>query len=137
MKIDTKTAFVLLALWASATALSAQDLNPPDQPPPPPPENMGEFGGPPPHHHHRPPPPPPRVLLALDANRDRVIDAQEIANATNALLALDENHDGQLTPDEVRPRGPFPGGPHHPPPPPPPPGEAGERSAEGTIPPAP
>jgi Ca2+-binding EF-hand superfamily protein len=49
--------------------------------------------------------PPPRVfLLALDTDHDGQLSAEEIANATKALLALDKNHDGQITPDEYAPR---------------------------------
>lgn len=44
------------------------------------------------------------VLNALDADHDGVISAAEIANAPAALLTLDKNGDGQLTPDELRPR---------------------------------
>ena len=40
------------------------------------------------------------ILKALDKNSDGVIDADEIANASAALLTLDKNGDGQLTPDE-------------------------------------
>lgn len=69
----------------------------------------------PPHHprgHHPPPPPPPGpLLIALDANKDGVLDATEIANASAALLQLDKNKDGQLTFEELRPPCPFPGGP--------------------------
>jgi hypothetical protein len=43
------------------------------------------------------------VLAALDANKDGVIDANEIANASAALKALDKNGDGQLTHDEIMP----------------------------------
>lgn len=43
------------------------------------------------------------VMLALDANSDRALDAAEINNATNSLKALDANSDGKLTPDELRP----------------------------------
>jgi hypothetical protein len=50
---------------------------------------------------HRPPPLP--VMLALDVNGDRVIDANEIANASAALKQLDKNGDGQLTDDETCP----------------------------------
>ncbi|HQQ75838.1 MAG TPA: EF-hand domain-containing protein [Thermoanaerobaculia bacterium] len=53
-------------------------------------------GGPP----HRPKPP---LEVALDANGDGVIDADEIANASAALKKLDKNGDGRLTPDEYRP----------------------------------
>jgi Ca2+-binding EF-hand superfamily protein len=60
---------------------------------------------------------------ALDVNHDGVIDSNEIANASAALLTLDKNHDGKLTPDEYMP--PRPNGPpgdqqggQRPPPPP-------------------
>ena len=44
----------------------------------------------------------PRVLLihALDANRDRVIDADEIAGASAALKKLDLDGDGRLSTEE-------------------------------------
>lgn len=65
-----------------------------------------------PEGHRRPAPP---IVAALDANKDGVIDADEIANAATALLTLDKNGDGQLTADEVRPARPEggrgPGGP--------------------------
>src|SRR5215831_18995319 len=67
---------------------------------------------------HRPP--PIALLAALDANHDGVIDADEIANASEALKKLDKNGDGKLTPDEfigMRPFGHGPGGPGGPPPP--------------------
>jgi hypothetical protein len=40
------------------------------------------------------------VLGALDADRDNVISASEIANAPAALRTLDKNHDGKLTAEE-------------------------------------
>ena len=40
------------------------------------------------------------VLGALDADRDNVISAAEIANAPAALRKLDKNHDGKLTAEE-------------------------------------
>ena len=43
------------------------------------------------------------VLAALDANRDGVISAAEINNASNALKKLDRNGDGELTAEELRP----------------------------------
>jgi hypothetical protein len=58
-------------------------------------------GSGPSRHGHRPPPSP--LFLALDANHDGVIDADEIANASNALKTLDKNGDGKLTQDELRP----------------------------------
>jgi hypothetical protein len=42
-------------------------------------------------------------VAALDANRDGVIDSQEIDNAAAALRTLDKNKDGKLTQDEFRP----------------------------------
>ena len=44
--------------------------------------------------------------MALDANHDGVIDANEIANAPAALKTLDKNGDGKLTPDEFMGRVP-------------------------------
>ena len=54
--------------------------------------------------------PPLPLLQVLDANHDGVIDAKEIDNAKQALLKLDKNKDGKLTPDEYLPprRGPKP-----------------------------
>ena len=66
---------------------------------------------------HRPPPP---FLKALDANTNGVIDADEIANATTALKALDTNGDGKLTLEELLGPPPpgFGGSANHPPVPP-------------------
>lgn len=47
--------------------------------------------------------PIPPIETALDANSDGMIDAEEIANASNALAGLDKNGDGKLTGDEYRP----------------------------------
>jgi len=57
---------------------------------------------------HRPPPCP--IIVALDANHDRVISAEEMQNAPQALKSLDRNGDGQLTPDEFAPPPPRHGG---------------------------
>jgi Ca2+-binding EF-hand superfamily protein len=59
-------------------------------------------GGHPPRHHG------PRELLvaALDSNTNGVISAEEIANASAALLTLDKNNDNQLTQDELYPQRP-------------------------------
>ena len=43
------------------------------------------------------------VMLALDANGDRSLSADEIARASASLTALDANKDGKLTFDELRP----------------------------------
>lgn len=48
--------------------------------------------------HHRHPPIP--IIGVLDANHDHVIDASEIANASNALRKLDKNNDGKLSWEE-------------------------------------
>ena len=48
------------------------------------------------------------LMMALDADGDGVISAEEINNATAALRKLDKNGDGKLTEDELRPE--FPGG---------------------------
>ena len=47
----------------------------------------------------------PPLIIALDANRDGEISAEEIENATAALKKLDKNGDGKLTRDELRPEG--------------------------------
>ena len=44
------------------------------------------------------------LLQALDADKDGVISAEEIAKAREALLTLDANEDGQLTREEYAPR---------------------------------
>ena len=43
------------------------------------------------------------LLNALDSDHDGIISAAETAAAPQALLTLDANHDGQITPDEMRP----------------------------------
>ena len=92
---------LLCALPLTAAALLAQ---PADENAPPPNGPKGEHG-------RRPPPP---VMAVLDANHDGILSAEEIANASKALLTLDKNGDGQLTLDELRPPRPEdgPGG-HH------------------------
>jgi EF hand len=111
MKIKNQIMLTILALGASAFIASAQDTNAvPDGPSP------GRHG------HH----PPDPLMLALDTNHDGVIDADEIANASAALIMLDKNGDGKLTRDELRPpRPPQDGGPDsgEGPPPGPPPGD--------------
>lgn len=63
----------------------------------------------------RPPrkPPLPPVIAALDTDRDGTISAAELEAAPESLKKLDENNDGELSPEELRPHGP----------PPPPPGD--------------
>src|SRR6516162_11836697 len=100
MKMNKNTKIILVLaglLGTSALLAGAQDNN--DGPPP---GGPGGPGGP--GRHHRPPPLP--IVIALDANHDGVIDANEIANASAALLTLDKNSDGVLTTNEYLP--PFP-----------------------------
>ncbi len=62
-----------------------------------------ERPGPP---HGRPPHPPMPLILALDADKDRLISADEIANAATVLQELDEDEDGSVTRRELRPKPP-------------------------------
>ena len=82
---------VALTLVASAFPLFAQEATAPAP---------ATAGNPPAKHEkkeqHNP------LINALDANHDKVIDAQEIANAPAALKTLDYNGDGQLARDEYR-----------------------------------
>jgi len=50
------------------------------------------------------------IIDAFDVNHDGIIDSNEIANASSALLKLDKNKDGQLTYDEIH----WPTEPEHP-----------------------
>lgn len=83
-----KTTTLLLAALAALTpGLFAQTSNP-----------SGEESG-----ARKGPPPPPRIVRTLDANRDRVISAEEIANAASALRTLDANGDGLISRPEMGP----------------------------------
>jgi hypothetical protein len=84
---------VALAIGASSALVLAEEPKPPGDGPRPP-------GG-------RPAPP---LLAALDLNKDGVIDADELAKASESLKKLDKNGDGKLTEEEIRPQHP-PGGP--------------------------
>ncbi len=101
MKTNMKIMMAMLALGASTFLVSAQDNN--DGPPggggPGGPGGPGGQGGP--GGRHRPPPLP--IVMALDANHDGVIDADEIANASAALKSLDKNGAGKLTANEYLP----------------------------------
>jgi len=50
------------------------------------------------------------LLAALDTNHDGTLSAEEIAAAAQALKTLDRNSDGRLTSDELRPQFPGRGG---------------------------
>jgi len=91
MKTKMTATIAALALGISALAVHAQDTDGP-------PDGQGQGG------HHRPPPLP--IVTAIDANHDRVIDADEVANASAALKTLDKNGDGKLTADEIFPARP-------------------------------
>jgi Ca2+-binding EF-hand superfamily protein len=102
MKLKNIVLVTMLAIGSAVQIASAQDNN--DGPPGAGggpgeggPGGPGGFG----HHHHRPPPLP--LITALDANHDGVIDSNEIANASAALLTLDKNGDGVLTTNEYLP----------------------------------
>jgi hypothetical protein len=47
------------------------------------------------------------IVAALDFNGDGIIDAREIAMASESLQRLDRNGDGKLTPDEYLPLRPL------------------------------
>ncbi|MCP4592606.1 MAG: hypothetical protein GY842_17880 [bacterium] len=64
-----------------------------------PPDRAGRRAEPMHGPHHGPPP----LMMALDADRDGELSAEEIANASAALLALDQDGDGKLTREEMRP----------------------------------
>jgi hypothetical protein len=79
-------------------SISIDELRPPrpaDAPTPP----ARATGTPPADRPH----PVDPIMLALDANSDGALSANEIENAKASLLALDLNKDGALTPDEYRP----------------------------------
>lgn len=104
--MKNKMIALTLAL-ASATCLlstlPAQDSNP--------------GPGVPPGPNGRPGPGGPRlmhpILVTLDLNQNGIIEAEEIAKASESLKKLDKNGDGNITPDEHRPQRPAggPGGP--------------------------
>ncbi|HWH72425.1 MAG TPA: hypothetical protein VNT26_23895 [Candidatus Sulfotelmatobacter sp.] len=57
----------------------------------------------------------PPLMTALDTDGNGELSAEEIANASAALLKLDANGDGKLTREELRPKHPGrPGGPGRP-----------------------
>jgi hypothetical protein len=89
MKVST---LVALALGLGAFTVSAQ-------------AQPGGPGGP--RSGGRPPMPP--IITALDANTNGVIEATELANASKALLTLDQNGDGKLSATELQPQRPAGG----------------------------
>ena len=84
----------LVAFALASSAMAELEVGPPPGPPP-------QDGPRPPHGPHHPPHDPLR--RALDADGDRVISSEEIANAASALKALDKNGDGKFDREEMRP----------------------------------
>lgn len=90
---------ILLPLFLlSISFVRAQEPSPEPTPTTPEEPSQEEPRGP------RPPKSP--IMEVLDANRDHKIDKDEIAGASEALLKLDKNGDGELTPEEFRPKPP-------------------------------
>ena len=81
------TIATLIALTASLSALQAQSA---------------PVSGNPKASTQRAKASPPLVVATLDANHDGIIDAVEIANASQALKSLDKDADGRLTREELR-----------------------------------
>jgi hypothetical protein len=127
-------ASAVLAVLAACVTVTALAQPPVGEPRPDGPPPRGERGGP-----DGPPRPPHPVMDVLDANKDREISAEELANATVALKTLDKNNDGKLSDDEIRPPRPEggpPGGPGRPDGPPDgDPRHGEERASDGRRPP--
>jgi Ca2+-binding EF-hand superfamily protein len=70
----------------------------------PPKHEDGDTPQGPPPGVHRPPP----LIVALDADKDGTLSADELKNAPESLLKLDKNKDGELSPEEIHPHGPPP-----------------------------
>jgi len=81
------TIAVIIALTAGLSVLEAQSAPVSGSPKASPPRAKAQ---------------PPLVVATLDANHDGVIDAGEIANASQALKSLDKNADGRLSRVELR-----------------------------------
>lgn len=107
--MKTRLLLTTLIVGTAVSSLMAQDGRPQQGRPP---GNRQQFnqqggaggsenGGPGMQGGQRPPSIP--VVETLDTNKNRVIDAEEITNATASLKKLDKNGDGKLTPDEFMP----------------------------------
>ncbi len=81
----------LLTFLATTATLIAQSPEPQDKPP-------GD--------HPKPPPPP--LWVALDADKDGEISAEEIENAADALAKADTNGDGKISKEEAFVKPPKP-----------------------------
>lgn len=107
MKIRIKITLTLLTLGTAASLLLAQDGPPQSS------QLLAQRQGPE-GRSMAGQRPPPAIIATLDANHDGVIDADEIGNASSALMALDKNGDGKLTRDELQPPRPDHMPPHGP-----------------------
>lgn len=123
--MKNKILILTIAAALPASFTLAQEPGGP-RPPGPPPKDGARRPGPRdgdaaktpdgPRDGQRPPGPMPDPLVrALDTDKDGIISADEIKNASDSLKKLDKNNDGQLTRDEYAP------------PPPPPPQGDGQR----------
>jgi hypothetical protein len=116
--MNKQVLLLTLALGVATCLLSAQDGNQPPGGKRPPGGKGGPGGQGGPGNERRGPGGPggmgsqrpvSPIVAALDLNHDGIIDAEEIAKASESLKKLDKNGDGKLTPDEYMP--PRPGGP--------------------------
>ncbi len=85
----------LLIALASATVAVAQ---PPGNRRPPPPMN--------PPMNQPPMMQPPPFFALLDTDHDGVLSEAEVKASSDVLAKADKNHDGEITPDELRPQKP-------------------------------
>ncbi len=109
-----KTTLTIGATTLALTLVTSLALAKPPQGGPPPggqqgKQQSGEKGNRGGGGEGRPPKASP-IMVALDADKDGVISATEITNASTALATLDANGDGQITKDEIRPPRPPRGG---------------------------
>jgi len=88
---------IALAVGLSAFNMVAQPERPPG------PRPGGREGGPDGPRHKMMVPP---LIVALDANKDGTISADELANASAAVKSLDKNGDGAIQVEELRPKPP-------------------------------
>lgn len=70
---------------------------------PEPPSEDDRSGRQRPQHDRQPPPSP--VFSVLDSNSDGTIDSDELSQAVDVLMTLDQDSDGQLSREELHPRG--------------------------------
>ncbi len=100
MKNYTAIVAFALALPAGFAIAQSPENRPPTPPPTAPNAQPDRPPGGPDRREH---PPVPPIIAALDKNHDGVISEDEIAGAADALRTLDKNHDGKLQIDELMP----------------------------------